>query len=114
MAHQDDLRKPILPGKGASDYERYLRTDELLALGVLHVGDGQVALLPDGGVELGQQRRERGRADLGIGVAPTEATPLGMAVFAPALWVVDQVELVAPADWLVGPACANKQRLSLV
>src|SRR6476661_6492968 len=28
----DDLRKPILPGKGASDYERYLRTDELLAL----------------------------------------------------------------------------------
>lgn len=28
----DDLRKPILPGMGASDYERYLRTDELLAL----------------------------------------------------------------------------------
>lgn len=28
----DDLKKPILPGKGASDYERYLRTDELLAL----------------------------------------------------------------------------------
>jgi tryptophan 2,3-dioxygenase len=28
----DELRKPILPGKGASDYERYLRTDELLAL----------------------------------------------------------------------------------
>ncbi len=28
----DDLRKPILPGKGESDYERYLRTDELLSL----------------------------------------------------------------------------------
>ena len=28
----DDLRKPILPGPGASDYERYLRTDELLSL----------------------------------------------------------------------------------
>jgi tryptophan 2,3-dioxygenase len=28
----DNLLKPILPGKGASDYERYLRTDELLAL----------------------------------------------------------------------------------
>jgi len=27
-----ELQKPILPGKGASDYERYLRTDELLAL----------------------------------------------------------------------------------
>src|SRR5438270_11217421 len=27
-----DMTKPILSGKGASDYERYLRTDELLAL----------------------------------------------------------------------------------
>jgi tryptophan 2,3-dioxygenase len=26
------LEEPILPGRGASDYERYLRTDELLAL----------------------------------------------------------------------------------
>ena len=30
--HQQDQTKPILPGKGNSDYERYLRTDELLAL----------------------------------------------------------------------------------
>ncbi len=30
--HDQDQTKPILPGKGASDYERYLRTDELLAL----------------------------------------------------------------------------------
>src|SRR6476620_432754 len=28
----EDLRKAILPGNGASDYERYLRTDELLSL----------------------------------------------------------------------------------
>jgi len=28
----EDELKPILPGPGASDYERYLRTDELLAL----------------------------------------------------------------------------------
>ena len=27
-----DLSKPVLPGEGASDYERYLRTDALLAL----------------------------------------------------------------------------------
>src|SRR5438270_13982841 len=27
-----DQSQPILPGPGASDYERYLRTDELLAL----------------------------------------------------------------------------------
>jgi tryptophan 2,3-dioxygenase len=32
MNKPEDLRKPILPGQGASDYERYLRTDELLAL----------------------------------------------------------------------------------
>jgi tryptophan 2,3-dioxygenase len=32
MSNMDDLKRPILPGKGASDYERYLRTDELLAL----------------------------------------------------------------------------------
>ena len=28
----EDYSEPILPGDGASDYERYLRTDELLAL----------------------------------------------------------------------------------
>ena len=32
MSTSEDMRKPVLPGKGASDYERYLRTDELLAL----------------------------------------------------------------------------------
>ena len=29
---EEDLRAPVLPGPGASDYERYLRTDELLSL----------------------------------------------------------------------------------
>ena len=28
----NELAKPVLPGRGGSDYERYLRTDELLAL----------------------------------------------------------------------------------
>ena len=28
----EDFDGPILPGEGASDYERYLRTDELLFL----------------------------------------------------------------------------------
>lgn len=32
MNAMDDLRTPILAGTAASDYERYLRTDELLAL----------------------------------------------------------------------------------
>ena len=27
-----DLNEPVLPGRGATDYERYLRTDELLSL----------------------------------------------------------------------------------
>ena len=31
-ATMNELAKPILPGEGGSDYERYLRTDELLAL----------------------------------------------------------------------------------
>jgi len=30
--HADEITKPILPGTASSDYERYLRTDELLAL----------------------------------------------------------------------------------
>ena len=29
---EEDFSEPVLPGEGASDYERYLRTDELLAL----------------------------------------------------------------------------------
>jgi tryptophan 2,3-dioxygenase len=32
MEGSPDFDEPILPGPGASDYERYLRTDELLAL----------------------------------------------------------------------------------
>jgi tryptophan 2,3-dioxygenase len=32
MAHRDEFTKPILPGNAPSDYERYLHTDELLAL----------------------------------------------------------------------------------
>ena len=29
---EEDYSQPVLPGEGASDYERYLRTDDLLAL----------------------------------------------------------------------------------
>src|SRR5690349_10741916 len=32
MSDRNEVTKPILPGTAASDYERYLRTDELLAL----------------------------------------------------------------------------------
>src|SRR5436853_5275894 len=32
MPDRNDMTKPVLPGTAASDYERYLRTDELLAL----------------------------------------------------------------------------------
>jgi tryptophan 2,3-dioxygenase len=31
-AAAEDFTQPVLPGKGASDYERYLRTDDLLSL----------------------------------------------------------------------------------
>jgi tryptophan 2,3-dioxygenase len=32
MSSTDEMHTPILPGEGDSDYERYLRTDELLSL----------------------------------------------------------------------------------
>ena len=32
MAQTEDFSQPILPGDAPSDYERYLRTEELLAL----------------------------------------------------------------------------------
>jgi tryptophan 2,3-dioxygenase len=32
VTKHDDFRKPILEGKGATDYERYIRTDDLLSL----------------------------------------------------------------------------------
>ena len=32
MADPNDLNIPVLPGTAATDYERYLRTDELLSL----------------------------------------------------------------------------------
>jgi hypothetical protein len=32
MTQTEDFSEPILSGSSASDYERYLRTDELLAL----------------------------------------------------------------------------------
>ena len=32
MTTYDDFRKPVLEGKGATDYERYIRTDDLLSL----------------------------------------------------------------------------------
>jgi tryptophan 2,3-dioxygenase len=32
IGKMDDQKKPILPGKGKSDYERYLQTDDLLSL----------------------------------------------------------------------------------
>ena len=63
----EDFSEPILPGKGASDYERYLRTDELLAL--QKSPDEQVhpdeLPVPDGAPVLGavaQARYLRGRA----------------------------------------------------
>jgi hypothetical protein len=31
-AEAEDEYAPVLPGEGASDYDRYLRTDELLSL----------------------------------------------------------------------------------
>ena len=62
----NELAKPILPGEGGSDYERYLRTDALLraAEGRRRVGAPRRAALPDGAPVVGalaEARVERGR-----------------------------------------------------
>ena len=60
------LSEPVLPGEGGSDYERYLRTDELLALQKRpgRVGPPRRAALPDRAPvlrALAEARRRRGR-----------------------------------------------------
>src|ERR1700726_907768 len=78
MAHRDEFTKPILPGKGATDYERYLRTDELLALQkppeeLLHkdemtflvVHQSSELLMKGAAFELGRALESLERADYG-------------------------------------------------
>ena len=68
--------KPVLPGEGGSDYERYLRTDELLALQKTRrrVDPPRRAALPDGAPDVGdlaEARVERGRGGDPAGRRPT-------------------------------------------
>ena len=42
----NELAKPVLPGTAGSDYERYLRTEELLALQKTADGGVPLAGLP--------------------------------------------------------------------
>src|SRR6202165_2647308 len=78
MAPRDEATKPILPGKGATDYERYLRTDELLALQkppekLLHkdemtflvVHQSSELLMKGAAFELGRALESLARADYG-------------------------------------------------
>jgi tryptophan 2,3-dioxygenase len=78
MAHRDEFTKPILPGKGASDYERYLHTEELLALQktpeeLLHkdemtfmvVHQGSELLMKGAAFELGRSLEYLERGDYG-------------------------------------------------
>src|ERR1700724_1612959 len=78
MAHRDEFTKPMLPGKGATDYERYLRTDELLALQkppeeLLHkdemtflvVHQSSELLMKGAACELGRALESLDRADYG-------------------------------------------------
>ena len=75
----EDYSTPVLPGSGGSDYERYLRTDELLALQKTPeewVAPRRAAL-PDRPPELravAEARLERGR---GGGAAARRAASSG-------------------------------------
>src|SRR5882724_4534113 len=78
MAHRDEFTKPILSGKGATDYERYLHTDELLSLQkspeeLLHkdemtflvVHQSSELLMKGGAFELGRALEALERGDYG-------------------------------------------------
>ena len=66
-----ELAKPILPGDGGSDYERYLRTDELLALQKTRrrVDPPRRAALPVGAPDVRDLAQARVERDRGGGAA---------------------------------------------
>ena len=68
----NQFKNPILEGKGATDYERYLRTDELLSLqtATSKLSHPDEAYLP-GGASIVRVTDERSM--LGVGTVPCSA-----------------------------------------
>jgi tryptophan 2,3-dioxygenase len=109
MAHRDEFTKPILPGKGATDYERYLRTDELLALQkspeeLLHkdemtflvVHQSSELLLKGAAFELGRAVEALERADFGN---CTRLIRRALQLLEPTIGLLHILETITPYDY---------------
>lgn len=109
MSYRDEFTKPILQGAGASDYERYLRTDELLALqkapdGLLHkdemtflvVHQSSELLMKGAAFELGRALDALERADFGNS---TRLMRRAMSLLDPCIDVLHILETITPCDY---------------
>jgi tryptophan 2,3-dioxygenase len=111
MAQRDQFTKPILPGKGASDYERYLHTDELLALQkspeeLLHkdemtflvVHQSSELLMKGAAFELGRALEALERADYGNA---TRLIRRAISLLDPTIGLLHILETISPCDYHV-------------
>ena len=111
MAHRDEFTKPILPGKGATDYERYLHTDELLALqkspeDLVHkdemtflvVHQSSELLLKGAAFELGRALEALERADYGNS---TRLIRRAISLLEPTIGLLHILETITPHDYHV-------------
>src|SRR4030081_268612 len=109
MAHRDEFTKPILPGKGATDYERYLRTDELLALQkppeeLLHkdemtflvVHQSSELLMKGAAFELGRALEALERADYGN---TGRLIRRAISLLEPTIGLLHILETITPYDY---------------
>ncbi len=109
MAHRDESTKPILEGKGATDYERYLRTDELLALQkpaeeLLHkdemtflvVHQSSELLMKGAEFELGRALEVLERADYGNA---TRLIRRAISLLEPPIGLLHILETISPYDY---------------
>jgi tryptophan 2,3-dioxygenase len=109
MAYRDEFTKPILPGKGATDYERYLHTDELLALqklpeDLLHkdemtflvVHQASELLMKGAEFELGRAQESLERADYGNA---TRLIRRAMSLLEPTIGLLHVLETISPYDY---------------
>src|SRR6202171_4058741 len=109
MAPRDEATKPILPGKGATDYERYLRTDELLALQklpeeLLHkdemtflvVHQSSELLMKGAAFELSRALEALERADFGT---PGRLLRRPISLLDPTIGLLHILETITPYDY---------------
>ena len=111
MPPRDEFTKPILPGKGATDYERYLHTDELLALQkspeeLLHkdemtfmvVHQSSELLLKGAAFELGRALEALDQADFGN---CTRLIRRAIQLLEPPIGLLHILETITPYDYHV-------------